>query len=174
MALRGNTPSGQTSFKGIQPNATFRGISLAHRIPFWAPMHPLGLTKGKTQSDDQWPFGGTPLRARPKFSFLPFFLPLPFYLPVRVHKDPLISRSACVVVPNISHCLTYDLRAIFRLESRITSLTVPTHSCTNFGQTIALAWVKTYGPEPSRTFLGIGRGRLLENQKFDTGFQGVK
>ena len=76
MALRGNTPSGQTLFM-----ETFSGISLAHRIPFWATMHPMGLTKGKTQSDDQWPYGGTPLRASPKFSFLPFLLPFPFYSP---------------------------------------------------------------------------------------------
>ena len=67
---------------------TFRGISLAHRIPFWATKHPMGLTKGKTQSDDQWPYGGTPLRASPKFSFLPFLLPLPYFSPGSVLKTP--------------------------------------------------------------------------------------
>ena len=109
MALRGNTPSGQTFFYGIQPNATFRGISLAHRIPFWATMHPMGLTKGKTQSDDQWPYGGTPLRASPKFSFLPFLLPLPIIFSPPAFSKPLefqIGLRYCS-----EHLTNFDIRS---------------------------------------------------------------
>ena len=76
---------------------TFRGISLAHRIPFWATMHPLGLTKGKTQSDGQWPYGGTPLRASPKIFFPPFPPPLPIFYSRRCSQTPLNSRSACAI-----------------------------------------------------------------------------
>ena len=50
--------------------------------------------------------------------------------------------------------------------------TVPTHPCTNFGQTIPLAWVKTYGKNHQGRFLGLVEGGFLKTQNLTLDFKG--
>ena len=83
MALRGNTPSGQTFFYG-----NFQGNIIGAQNHILGDNASDGSDQREDPSDGQWPYGGTPLRASPKFSSLPFLLPLPYFSPGSVLKTP--------------------------------------------------------------------------------------
>ena len=96
MALRGNTPSGQSHLQG----------KLSGEYHWRTESHS-GRQCARRAS--QWPFGGTPLRARPKFSLLPSSSPSPLYSPCQHSQRPLdfqIGLCRCS-----EHFTLFDIRS---------------------------------------------------------------
>ena len=87
--LSHNGPTGEHPFGPNLLHGNFQGNNIGAQNPILGD----NASDGSDQREDtigwpQWPYGGTPLRASPKFSFLPFLLPLPYFSPGSVLKTP--------------------------------------------------------------------------------------
>ena len=87
---------------------TFRGISLAHRIPFCATMHPMGLTKGRHNRMTNGPTGEHPFGPVQNFPSSPSSSPSHFITPSEFLK-PL--KFQIGLDRKSEHLTNFDIRS---------------------------------------------------------------